>query len=110
MSGRRAGYCAGYDRPGYVNPGYVNPGYANPGFANQPPEYRPRFGGRAGGWGAGRGWRHWFRGARFLGWTPFDAVPPTPEQEVDGLKSMAETLKSELDAINQRIEALDKKE
>ena len=45
MTGRGAGYCGGYERPGFTNPA---------------PGYGMRFGGRFGGWGGGRGWRHWY--------------------------------------------------
>jgi hypothetical protein len=41
MTGRRGGYCAGYELPGFANP---VPGYGN----------------RFGGWGGGHGWRHRF--------------------------------------------------
>jgi hypothetical protein len=36
------------------------------------------------------------------------APPPTPEQELDGLKSEADWLRNQLDAISQRIEELEK--
>jgi hypothetical protein len=35
------------------------------------------------------------------------APPPTPEQELDGLKHEAAWLKSQLDAISQRIEQIE---
>ncbi len=102
MSGRAAGYCAGYDVPGYTGPG--------PGFGF----------GRGFGWGrsgGGRGWRHWFYATSLPGWARFGAppacgygpyAPPTPEQETEDLKAQAEWLKTQLDAINQRIEELGK--
>ena len=103
MSGRGAGYCAGYDMPGYMNPA---PG---PGFGF----------GRGRGWGGGgRGWRHWFHATGLPGWVRFGGAspawgygpyaPPTPEQETEDLKTQAEWLKEQLDAINQRIEELGK--
>jgi hypothetical protein len=98
MTGRAAGFCAGYPMPGYMNP--------MPGR---------RFGsGRGGG---GRGWRHWFYATGLPGWAragyaptwgvgPY--APPTPEQETEGLKAQAEWLKEQLEAINRRIEELGK--
>jgi len=102
MTGRGAGYCAGYDAPGYANP---MPGR---GFGM--------------GWGRGRGWgggrgrgRGRFGYAPAWGAPPAAAyspygAPPTPEQETGFLKSQAEMLKEELDAISQRIAELEKKE
>lgn len=65
MTGRAAGYCAGYPVPGYLNPGYYNSyyyPYVQPGhryglgYAFGP---RPRFGrGRRGGFGR-RGFFGW---------------------------------------------------
>ena len=99
MTGRAAGYCAGYPMPGYMNP--------MPGWG---------FGAGRGG-GGGHGWRHWFHATGLPGWARFGqapawgvgpTAPPTPEQEAEGLKELAEWLKGELDAINQRIEELGK--
>jgi len=108
MTGRGAGYCAGYGAPGYANP---MPGR---GF------------GMGRGGGRGRGWRHRYYATGLPGWarygyapawgappaaaySPYGA-PPTPEQETGFLKSQAEMLKEELDAISQRIAELEKKE
>ena len=54
MTGRAAGYCAGYGVPGYMNP--------IPG--------RGYFGWGRGFWGAGRGrgWRGWYRATGMPGW------------------------------------------
>lgn len=59
MTGRRAGFCAGFGRPGFASPmaGYPYPhgyGYSIPTW--------PRWGygfGRGLGRGFGRGWRRW---------------------------------------------------
>lgn len=81
-TGRGMG-CSGYDIPGYANPA--------PGF-------RSWFGiGR----GGGRGWRNRFFATGIPGW-----VPPTPEQETADLKAQADLLKSQLDAIQRRIDEL----
>ena len=107
MTGRGAGFCAGYDVPGYANPGY---GY---------------FGRGRGRRGGGRGWRHlyyatglprWARAGYGPAWGPPPAyagpyAPQMPrEQEVETLKGQAEWLKGELDAISQRLAELEKAE
>jgi hypothetical protein len=79
------GYCSGYDSAGSANP---------------PMMWRGGFGRR----GAGRGWRHRFYATGIPGW-----VPPTPEQEAADLKAQADWLKTQLDAIQKRIEALNSK-
>jgi hypothetical protein len=94
MTGSRAGYCAGFDAPGFANP--------TPGYGMQF-GYR-RFGGR------GCGWRHWYYATGLPGWARTGLVPALPEQELAGLKNEAECLKSQLDAINRRIEELEQKE
>jgi len=77
MTGRAAGYCAGYDRPGFVNPvggrmgggfgwsrgrnvpaNYGNWGGYNPQYRSgfMPPNTLYTYGGYGGrGWGRGRG-------------------------------------------------------
>jgi hypothetical protein len=114
MTGRGAGYCAGYGAPGYANP---MPGR---GFGM----------GWGRGGGRGRGWRNMYYATGLPGWArygyapawgapppaaygPYGAPPTqplTPEQETEFLKSQAEMLKEELDAISQRIAELEKKE
>lgn len=96
MTGRAAGYCAGYGVPGYMN----------------------RYGGR--GFGRGRGW-----GARgfavpptYGGGVPYGgAVPygqpapfagPTREQELAALKNQAEYLSDALNQVKDRIDELEK--
>ncbi|MBN1583689.1 MAG: DUF5320 domain-containing protein [Anaerolineae bacterium] len=95
MTGRGAGYCAGYDAPGYAN---QMPGR---GFGM----------GRGGGWGRGNRWRNWFRATGLPGWMRFGGAPvwtpPTREQEADSLKAEAGWLKQQLDAITQRLNELE---
>jgi hypothetical protein len=63
MTGRGAGFCAGFGRPGFASP---MPGYAHPyGYAHLAPVW-PRWGYGFGrgfvrgfGRGFGRGWRRW---------------------------------------------------
>jgi hypothetical protein len=75
-----------------------------------------------GGGGRGRRWRHWYYATGLPGWArygyepawgaappaygPYPA-PPTREQEVESLKAQAEWLKTQLDAIGQRIAQLE---
>ncbi|MBN2406316.1 MAG: DUF5320 domain-containing protein [Elusimicrobia bacterium] len=104
MTGRGAGYCAGYDVPGYMNPAGWG-GY---------PRYGRGFGGR------GRGFRHrffaagmpgWARGRGWYGWgtVPYDAPQSLdPASEKEGLKRESEYLKKELQEIQSRIKELEK--
>ena len=115
MTGRGAGYCAGYDVPGYANPAFgrgMGMGWGR---------------GRGRGWfggGGGRGWRHMYYATGQPGWARYGwapawgapppaagygpyAAPPTPEQETEFLKGQAEQLQQQLDAISQRIAELE---
>jgi len=110
MTGRAAGYCAGYGMPGYMNPG---------------PGRRLWFGrGRgfwawAGGFGRGRRWRNMFYATGLPGWMRFGwagAVPPAgmvppaplaPEQELQWLKQQAEAVSATLDGLRRRIDELE---
>ena len=103
MTGRAAGFCAGYPVPGYANP----------------------VGGRGMGmgWGRGRGFGRGFgRGRAGYGLVnPYaygGAVNPyvyggafaptvTPKQELDSLKGQAEYLEDALDGIKKRMEELE---
>lgn len=115
MTGRGAGYCAGYSAPGYANsiPGYGGFGYGR---------------GVGGAWfgrgGGGRGRRNWFQATGVPGNVRFNMGLPAwggsvpyagsygpelaPEQETDMLKSQAEFLKQQMDDIQGRISTLDK--
>ena len=108
MTGRAAGFCAGYPAPGYMNP----------------------YGGRGFGRGGGRGWRRAFPAAQAFGgygapyapyvppaapylppaapFAPPYASAPAAGQELAGLKSQAEYLSSTLDAIKARMDELEK--
>ena len=104
MTGRRAGYCAGYNMPGFANP---LPGR---GFGAW---------GAWGGRGGGRGWRNWYYATGLPGWAragyypawgavPFQAPPaPTPEQEANFLRGQAENLRAALDSIEKRLQELE---
>jgi hypothetical protein len=107
MSGRGAGYCAGFDVPGYMNA----PHWGGFGMAYG----RGRgFPGRGGGWGlggraaAGRGWRHRFYATGVPGWmrseryeAPYER--PHTKQEKRALENQAEELQSQLDFIRKRL-------
>ncbi|NLE46489.1 MAG: DUF5320 domain-containing protein [Chloroflexi bacterium] len=110
MTGRAAGYCAGYGMPGYANP--------MPGR------------GLGMGWGrgsgGGRGWRNMYYATGLPGWARFGNAPawgtpppmaygpyaaaPTREQEAEFLKAQADALKQQLDVITQRIDELGREE
>ncbi len=103
MTGRAAGFCAGYSMPGYANPGFGR-GYFGRGRG---------FFGR----GGGRGWRNWYYATGLPGWQasmqmPVGAYPyapdMTPKQEMDSLKDEADFLKKELEEIQNRIKTLEK--
>jgi len=105
MTGRGAGYCAGYPVPGFMNP-VGGRGYWGWGR------------GRGGGWGrgfgrgfgwarAGYGYPAW--GAAGYPYAPYPAPfaqAPTPENELVGLKQQAEYLQDSLDEIKKRMEEL----
>jgi len=108
MTGRAAGYCAGYPVPGFMNPGFGR------GFA--------RGMGLGFGRGFGRGYRAWNR----IGWpsgygySPYPAagvpyygtayVPQiTSEQEIEALNAQSQYFKEALEDISKRIEELQAK-
>jgi hypothetical protein len=102
MTGRAAGYCAGFAMPGYANTA------AGAGFGRRRGVRGRGFG------GGGRGWRNMFYATGLPGWmrsggvaAPYGyAVPyakPDPEMEKQALKSQAEFLQSELDNIKKRL-------
>ncbi len=113
MTGRAAGFCAGYSAPGYMNPAF------GPGFG--------RGRGRGGMFGGGRGWRNWYYATGLTGWqramagmpphgyTPPAAAPAqappnwamSKNQELDELKGQAEYLEDALDGVKKRISELE---
>jgi hypothetical protein len=109
MTGRAAGYCAGYQVPGFMNP--------IPGRS-------------FGGWGrgGGRGWRNWYYATGLTGWQrassglpafgsppayplPYAAQPFAPtmteKQELDVLKGQAEYFEDALEGIKKRMGELE---
>jgi hypothetical protein len=98
MTGRAAGYCAGFGFPGYANPALGQ------GFGM-------RFGG-------GRGWRKMFYATGQPGWMRFGSYPaisgyptpyqkPDPEMEKRALKNQADALQSELDLVKKRLSEIE---
>ncbi len=121
MTGRRAGYCAGFPVPGYMNPGFGWGGFGlgRGGF--------PRGGGRGRGFGGGRGrwWRGGFYGYSAYGYPPYGgayyppyapAYPPygttypqpTPEEEKGLLQDELADLEEEIKAVKARMGELEK--
>ncbi len=102
MTGRAAGFCAGYGQPGYANP------VGGRGFGMG----RGRGFGRGMGFGFGRGFRNRFFAAGAPGCcatgdvAATESVPGLGEKEV--LSNQAESLQSQLDAIHKRLEKLAK--
>ena len=117
MTGRQAGFCAGNDVPGYTEPG---PGFAkySQGWGGRRAAGR-RFAGRGGGRigghrfagriGGGYRWRNWFRATGVPGRARFGPDADVPS-ETESLKAQAEWLRVELDAVDQRLQELDKPE
>lgn len=137
MTGRAAGFCAGYPAPGFVNP-IPGRGWFGLGRGGWP------WGrGRGRGFGMGRGWwRGFYPYTSPYGYAPYASVygyperapyysptygyppynpsfsqpaygysgypQPTKEQELQMLKDEANALKSEMEAIEAQIKELGK--
>jgi len=97
MTGRAAGFCAGYGMPGYANPA----GGRGRGFAGR---------GRGGGWGRGRGFGfgmgRFGRAPMTPAYGPMAPVAPTREQELETLKQQASYFQGALEDIRKRIDDL----
>lgn len=111
MTGRAAGYCAGYGMPGFAN-GIYGRGFWGWGR------------GRGGGRGRGR----WYPVRGFTAWSPVGlgwpaVAPPWPaatytpapvpamtlQQEIDALKGQAAYLAEILEGVRRRVEELEPK-
>jgi len=99
MTGRSAGYCAGYGVPGYMNPTFGR------GFRRL---------------GGGRGHRNWFYATGLTGWQraaygyPAGGVQfapvvssPSREDELNALKEQSDYFNNALGEIKKRIEELE---
>ena len=99
MTGRAAGYCAGYPVPGFMNPA----GGLGMGMAW----------GRGGFGGRGMGWR---RGAGGFGRVPFVPYPASagvgvagsavPQEEAELLKAQLAGLQAAVEQVEARLEQL----
>lgn len=100
MTGRAAGFCAGFTVPGYMNPVYR----------------------RGIGFGRGRGFRRMYYLTGLPGWArygyaanipfygaPIPAVPPAVNEK-ELLKNQASLLEEQLQEIKERLKALDNEE
>lgn len=112
MTGRAAGFCAGYSMPGYANP--VSGRAAGP------------YGGGRGGFsrGRGRGYRNNYWATGLPGWqraemglpsayTPAPPYPPygmTAQQELDHVRNQAKLLGESLKNVQDRIDELEKEQ
>ena len=81
MSGRGAGYCAGYPLPGFMNP-VVGPGFGGRGF----------FGRGFRGRGGGRGQRNMFWATGLPGWVRAGWVPVAGTCPPSGGEAFASTM------------------
>lgn len=114
MTGRGAGYCAGFGMPGYANPmpgrGFGMGGGRGGGFG--------RGFGRGFG-GGGRGWRNMYYATGLPGWArPYGSVADVPPYEATAastgsdelayLKDQAKYFNETLKDINKRIDELKK--
>jgi len=111
MTGRAAGYCAGYDVPGYANPAPTRGMAYGRGYGMG---YGMGYGrGYGRGYGQGRG-RPFAGGLRPGRATPYPAVdpyagpygPPSPQDERTFLENQAKVLQDELSGIRQRLDEL----
>ncbi|MDH7554428.1 MAG: DUF5320 domain-containing protein [Spirochaetota bacterium] len=91
MTGRGAGYCAGYGVPGYANPaGRFGASGIGRGFG-----------------GRGRGFSHWFYATGLPGWMRFGYnLPAAYQYSKDDEKSF---LKEQVDFLSKTIENLNKR-
>lgn len=89
MTGRAAGYCAGYDSPAYANPGFGR-GYRI---------------GRGYGGGGGRGRRNMYYATGLPGWARYGE--PDPDAQKQSLKNQANALQAHLDLVKKRLSDLE---
>ncbi len=116
MTGRAAGYCAGYDAPGYATTGIGWGARMGRGFGVG----RGYWGGGSGYWGGGgRGWRNMYYATGVPGWARYGrwGVPPAypgpydepdPDIQKAALKSRADALQAQLDLVMKRLSDLEK--
>jgi len=96
MTGRGAGFCAGFRMPGFANALFG----------------RGAGGGRQAFGGGGRGWRNWFYATGLPGWMRLGGYAgqysqPDPDLEKQALRNQADVLQNELDSIRKRLEEIE---
>ena len=106
MTGRAAGFCAGYPAPGFVTPARGRGSWG---------------GGRSESWGNGCRHGYWYRATGLTGWQraqmgwpayqpsftgPFSPVM-TKKQELDALSRQAEYFEHALEDVRKRIEKVE---
>ena len=104
MTGRGAGYCAGFGMPGASND-YVKRGFGM-GFGRGAAFRGCGFG------GGGRGLRNRYHATGLPGWIRSDqygaqSMKTDPELEKQALKARGETLQAELDILKKRLEEIE---
>lgn len=105
MTGRAAGFCAGFGMPGYANP-----------VAGRGMGYGLG-GGRGRAWGCGgpsaglraggRGWRNAFNPFGWSGGTAMPFAAPSQKQQRDALKSQADYFENALKDLRDRIKEIE---
>ena len=92
MTGRGAGWCAGYDRPGFAVPAFGRGLGLGLGYR-----------------GGGRGWRNMYYATGIPGWARPGFVPPASatEQELADLRAQADWLAGRLADIQKHIEDIE---
>lgn len=111
MTGRAAGYCAGFENPRYAHQG------TRWNFGMRSGRGRGACGRGAGG--GGRGWRNMFFATGQPGWGRSGRVQdspgfpplyqkPDPQQEKRALKNQAEVIQSQLESITRRLNEIEK--
>jgi hypothetical protein len=109
MTGRGAGFCAGYSMPGYSNPvrgkGFCGAGHGRGGFGGRGYGNRYYQAGLAGWQREQMGYpaRGGYANAKYATGMP----QVSPEEEIKLLKDQAKAVKQELDAVNKRIKELE---
>ena len=100
MTGRAAGYCAGYSMPGYMNPAGGRGGFGR--------GYGRGRGGPGRGMGFGWRWQSPYVNPYYADQHAQPYVPAmNPETEIALLKNDAHALESEMRAIHERIQELE---
>jgi hypothetical protein len=107
LTGRGAGYCAGFEQPGYMSP---LPGRGAWFRAGRGTAAR----------GGGYGYRHWYRATGLPGWqrtwggypagpgAPWAPPRPEPEQELSALRSQVKFMEESVRQARERIQELEK--